>query len=152
VRPFLFRAEHALELRRRQEEEAQRALAEAERRAQEAEAEVRAAREALARTMREGAEEERRAGDLARRVWYRNWIAGQRLRIERSERTLDERRGDVRAAAERALLAHRKRRALEKFRERALAAWTRAALHEEQKGMDELATARYARSRTGGTP
>jgi flagellar protein FliJ len=150
VRPFVFRAEQALELRRRQEQEAQRELAAAERRAREAEGELCAVRERLARTLQEGAEEERQAGDLTRRVWYRNWIAGQRLLVERSECVLDQRRQAVRAAAERALLTHRKRKALETFRQRSLEAWTRAALHEEQKGIDDLATSRYARSRRGG--
>jgi flagellar protein FliJ len=151
VRPFVFRAERALEWRRRQEEEAQRHLAEAERLAREAGRELGEARDALARTLREGADEEHRTGDLTRRLWYRNWIAGQRLLILRRERTLDERRQEVRLAAERALVAHRKRKALETFRTRALEAWTRAALREEQKGIDELATSRYARSRTGGS-
>jgi flagellar FliJ protein len=150
MKRFAFRAAAALDLRRRQEEEAQRELAAAEARRQAAEQRLDALRHELTATFDRGLTEESRAGDLTVRLWYRNWIAGQRLQIERCRSVLDERERDATQAAERAMIAYRRRRALERFHDRALAAWQHAERHEEQKAIDELASTRHARRRAGG--
>ena len=150
MRPFVFRAAAALALRRRQDEEAQRLLAAAESRRQTAARRLEAARHELEATCTRGLEEERRAGDLALRVWYRNWIAGQRAVVERCRLALADREREAQEAAERAVIAHRKREALERYHDRARSAWQDAARRQEQKVIDELATLRYTRRRAGG--
>jgi flagellar export protein FliJ len=147
---FVFRAAAALALRRRQDEEAQRLLAAAEARRQAAARRLDAAREAMAATCSRGREEERRAGDLSVRVWYRNWIVGQRAAIDRCRAALADRERELQDATERAIVAHRRREALERFHDRARSAWQDAARRQEQKVIDELATMRHTRGRAGG--
>ena len=150
MKPFVFRAELALTLRKRQEELACRELAAAEACARAAEDLLERARDAMTQAMREAGECDGRGGDPTPRVWYRNWITGQRQLVERCARALEARRDEVAAAAERAVLARRKRKALERLRQKALIAWSDAARREEQKVIDELATVRFARIERGG--
>jgi len=150
VKPFAFRAEVALTLRKRQEEQACRELAAAAARARTAAELLERAREAMAGAMREAGECDGRGGDPTLRVWYRNWITGQRQLVERSAQVVEARRGEVAAATERAVLARRKRKALERLRQKALMAWNVTARREEQKAIDELATVRFARAERGG--
>lgn len=147
MRAFRFRAEAALELRRWQDDEAQRVLARAEDAARQAEATRDAARARLAATIDEASAREHEAGALTWQVWYRNWIEGLRRDLARRAQQVEERRTEVRRCAARAVEARRKRKSLERFRERALEAWQDAAAHEEQQAMDELATLRFTRSR-----
>jgi flagellar export protein FliJ len=150
MKRFVFRAAAALELRRRQYDEAQRDLAGAEAGRMTALQQLEDAREKLSGMLEHGQREEERVGDLTMRLWYRNWIAGQRSQVERCRVVLTRREREVKDATERALVAHRKRKALERFHDRALATWQDAARREEQKVIDELASTRYARRRAGG--
>jgi flagellar FliJ protein len=148
MRRFVFRAQAALDLRQRQDEEARRELAAAEARAREARDLLESARVALEDALRRAGADEA-SGDAATRVWYRNWIVGQQQRIGRCRAIVEERAAAVRAATLRAQLARRKLRSLERFRDRALRRHTDAESRAEQKVVDELSTIRYALGRSG---
>jgi flagellar export protein FliJ len=147
MKAFVFRAEAALDLRKRQDDEAQRALAAAEDAARLAERARDAARGRLEATIAEAGAREREAGALTWQLWYRNWIDALRRDLARREQVLQEQRTEVRRCAARAIEARRKRKSLERYRERSLVAWQDAAAHEEQQAMDELATLRFTGSR-----
>jgi flagellar export protein FliJ len=149
---FVFRAQAALDLRRRQEEQALRELAQANVRAAEARDALDREVAVLDAAMRRGREEEARGAGLAVRVWYRNWIDAEQQRIERCRCVLRGREAEVRAATERAQLARRKTRSLERFRVRAHQRHARGELRVEQRSLDDLGTVRYAlaRARAGG--
>jgi flagellar export protein FliJ len=147
VRGFRFRAQAALDLRRREDEEAQRVLARAD-------AGLRAAMARLA-DVAHRAEEARtqwalsvqQGGTMATQQWYRSWIV--RLDRERAacESAVAARQQErARAAAARAATNQRVE-SLERFKEKAAAAWERTLAAEEQKLLDGLATIRYVTAR-----
>lgn len=152
MKPFVFRAQAALDLRRKEEDAALRVVADAERREREADAVVAAARDALEHGLVQGRDEDARPGELTLKLWYRNWIIGQHRVVDRAVREQKARRQEREAAAALALVAQRKRKALERLRERAEAAWQRADAREAQIAIDELAGVRFVRSRMGGPP
>jgi flagellar export protein FliJ len=151
---FSFRAQAALDLRARQDEDARRALAAAE-------AQERLARETLARvvadlerSMARTREEDAKPGHVTTKLWYRNWIAGQQQQVRRCRQIVEMRQADVRAATERAQAARRKLKSLERFRDRLRRRYTAAERREEQKLFDALGTIRFALERPnpgGGT-
>ena len=145
MRAFRFRAEAALQLRRREHDaalaglaHAQTAMGLAERRVEEADAAVRDAEDRLDRAVR--------APEPGVPIeWYRSWRA--RCCADR-ERRADEQRAcasQLRDATAAVRETHRRVRALERLREGALAAWAQAARAEEQKTMDALAAVRFVR-------
>lgn len=146
---FRFRAQPALDLRRREHEAAQRALARADAERQHANARVEAA-ERAAGEAREGADDAARtAPGAATGEWYRFWIV--RLDRERAVAKVNlERRDELLTAARAACLQARQRyEALERLREKAYAAYLAAANAAEKKIIDDLATQRYALRRDG---
>jgi flagellar export protein FliJ len=147
---FVFGAQAALELRRREDDEARRDLAAAESRRAQAARDLADAESSLAEVVERSVREDARAGAVAVRIWYRNWIAHERRRVARARSELVARDADVEEAATAARAARVRREALEHLRARAEAAWTRAATRREQQVIDELAIARFWRSRTGG--
>jgi flagellar biosynthesis chaperone FliJ len=147
VRPFRFRAQAAVDLRRREFDEARRVLARASidlRAAEdvraEAEARLLAARDVAAR---EQGGEMRGSIDTARWQWHRSWIL--RLEHERAVCAADvaARERDVSRAAAAAQTARQRLEVLERFREKARRAWEHVAAAEEQKQIDALATLRH---------
>ena len=144
MRAFHFRAQPALDLRRREHEAAQRVLARADAERQQAQARVHEAERTIA--------EARAAADAAARHtaigpdrdWYRFWI----IRLDRERQALQRALHVCDAALEAArtacMEARRRCEALERFREKALDAHRAAADAEERKAIDELATQRYA--------
>ena len=152
VKPFVFRAQVALEVRRRRDEDAQRELAAAEMRRLAATEQLGDATATLRLGLEEAALAERREGSVATRMWHRNWIVGQRMEVERCAAQVKQRERDVEHAAQRARDAHRERESLERLHDRAFSAWQDAAQHAEQKAIDELAGMRFWRARAGGQP
>lgn len=151
MKPFTFRAEAALELRRRQDEEARRRLAAAETRLAEARTELAQAVARFEEALRRAREEDQRPGDVAGRVWYRNWMVGHRQRVDRCRAIVTACETDVASARAAAALARRRLRSLERLKERAWQAYRTAERREEQKELDALASQRYAVARaTGG--
>jgi flagellar export protein FliJ len=140
---FRFRAQVALDLRRKEDDEARRLLGEAARATRAAEQALDAADRALGETMAQAAQDAASCVDTTRALWYRNWIVLQRQAIERAQAIVAERRSAERAAAERALVTRRKLRSLEHLRERNWQAFLLAERRIEQKEMDVLAGLRY---------
>jgi flagellar export protein FliJ len=84
------------------------------------------------------------------RLWYRNWITAQRLELARREQAVADRDTDLRQAVKRAQEAYRRRRMLERLRERAHTAFLAGERREEQKVLDELGALRFSLNRRGG--
>lgn len=147
MRPFRFRADAALQLRRREHDRALVTLARAE-------SAVLTARQAVDRAgaaWQEAGDQQRAAmvspGGSPPVEWYRSWrlrLAGERQRCEdaRTARETDA------AAAQAAVNKARQRvRSLERLHDLARAAWQREADREERKAMDALAAMRFIRLR-----
>jgi flagellar export protein FliJ len=140
---FRFRAQAAIERRRREYDDARRVLARAAldlRAAEEVRdrsaARLDDAREQCTRAMAG-------AVDTAQWQWHQSWIL--RLEHERAVCAADvaARAREVARASAAALEAQRRLEALERFRDKARRAWDRAAAAEEQKQIDVLATLRH---------
>jgi hypothetical protein len=145
MRPFRFGAEAALQLRRRQHEQALVRQASAERAVIAADRAVAAAADAVrgadARLMHAPGS----SVDLSQRQWEVSWRARcvrerDRLSGQRQERLIE-----LQDARDRAGQAHRQVRSLERLRERAFLDWTQLAELEERKTMDALAVSQYVR-------
>jgi flagellar export protein FliJ len=144
---FRFRAQAALDLRRREYDLAQRELAETQRdlhlartRWQQASADVDTAQQAAVTAQSS-------QGTVTPLDWYRFWIV--RLVHERQAHALsvtarEQRVSDAAAACQR---AHQRCEALERFREKARRAHDAAESATERKLIDELASRRYAAAR-----
>jgi flagellar export protein FliJ len=135
---FRFRAQAALDLRRTQDEEAQRALAAAKNATAAARAVVERAEHALVEARERAREEEAHAADTTAAIWYRNWMKGLQRAIGLARAALEERLVAERAASARAVEARRRLRSLERLRDRMLRAAQRAELRAEQKAFDLL--------------
>jgi flagellar export protein FliJ len=144
VRPFKFRAEAALELRRRRDEEAQRALALARAAVRMAEDARRDVQRTVERARAEGARCWHASPTIDQLVWQRNWMAGLERDVARAEQALDARRTEERRAAENAQQARMDVRVLERLKERNWRTWQQAARRADQKAIDELASLRFA--------
>jgi flagellar biosynthesis chaperone FliJ len=144
---FRFRAQVALELRHKQDEEAQRALGVARRATSAAQdAQDRAERD-LAEAHQRASEEEARASDTTRAIWHRNWLKRQQAVIAAARSTVDARRVDERNVAERAMETRRRLRSLERLRDRIWKAFQAAERRAEQKEFDALGGLRYVARR-----
>lgn len=144
MRPFRFRAQAALDIRRKQEEDARRALHSAhaaERLAAETED---AARTALARADEAVRGSFRTITAASELIWQGNWMTGLQRDLGRARQTLAERRSDRQRAAENAQHARMQVLVLERLKERQLRAWQLEARRAEQKALDELAGLRFA--------
>ena len=151
--PFRLRAQPALDLRIKQDDLAQKAAADAETRRNRArdarDAAVRAVADSIARANDDVG---RNPADASMRTWYRNWIVAKRQGLARCERDLEVRERELRDAQQAAIETRKKRRALEKFRERRLDTYEQGEHREEARALDELGTLRFAlRSRGGHT-
>jgi flagellar export protein FliJ len=144
---FRFRARVALDLRRKQDDEAQAALGDARRAVRQAEEAVAREERLLHDTLARARDEEAQACDMTRAIWYRQWMRRQRLVIEAAGRLLEERRAAERACAERATAARRRLRALERLRDRLLQNHLEGERRVEQREMDVLGGLRFVARR-----
>ena len=146
---FRFRAQVALDLRRRELAHAQADLARAERDREAACEGVARAAAAVAEAQSAAAAHGTAAQTAQAVQWYRFWI----LRLDHERRAaasrLDAREADVAAAAAGCLRAKQRCESLERLREKALRAHRAAEADAERKVIDELATRRFT-SNTGG--
>jgi flagellar export protein FliJ len=144
VAHFKFRAQPALDLRRREYEVAQRVLAQADAERQRTQAHVEAADRASAQARREADDAVRTPVAGRDREWYRFWIL--RLDRERETAAVTLARADeaVNAARVACLKARQRCEALERFRDKAHTAYLAGLAAEERKIIDDLATQRYA--------
>jgi flagellar export protein FliJ len=143
MQAFRFRAQVALDQRRREEDAAEAALARAE-------AHFSAARDALAQAVaRHGAgataqDSAVRGGTTGHMVvWHRNWITGLAAAVEVRRRELNRHEAVVAEARTAWYVTRRKRLMLERLRERALARHRVAEQRWEAKQIDELARMRF---------
>jgi flagellar export protein FliJ len=143
VRPFVFRAQAAIDLRRREYDDARRVLARATldlRAAQDVWSE---SRTRLTDAHAEWAREMTQAIDPARAQWYRFWIVRLEHESTVCASAVSARQRDVSLASAACLKTQQRLEALERFRDKAQDAWERAAAAEEQKQIDALATLRH---------
>jgi flagellar export protein FliJ len=141
---FIFRAQVALDLRRKQEDVARLALAEAQSRLRDAERAHADAETRVADALTSARDTEAEASDPTLAIWYRNWIHRLRREVARCVQILDGRQADAKAAEAKALEARRAVRVIEKLRERAWDAHTTRERREEQKALDLLGVMQYA--------
>lgn len=151
MRPFAFRAEAALQLRRREHDHALRAQAAAMTARAATQREVDLAEAALRDADRQWQRDLDAPAPERPLGWYRSW----RLRLDDTRRQSLLRRQEWDAQVERAaqvVAAARIRvESLERLRESAWSAWLKRAEHEDQKTINELATLRFnARRRVLG--
>ena len=141
--PFCFRAQPALDLRRREHDAAQRALARADAERQEVQRRLTGAERTLDAARREADGAERTRDARHELEWYRFWI----VRLERERAALRSALGACEAAltaARQACLAARQRHeALERLREKAYIAHVSAEATVERRLIDELAVQRF---------
>jgi flagellar export protein FliJ len=142
MRPFVFRAQVALDLRRRRDDEAKRDLAAANSAVADAQSALEQTVAARARALDDAKAAEANATDTVTLEWYRNWITSQQRDVARRQETLDDRRTAATAARERATRTHMDVRVLEKLKERASKTYDLAVRREEQKAIDWLAVLR----------
>jgi flagellar export protein FliJ len=144
AKSFRFRAQAALDLRLREEEQAQRDLA----RAQGDRAAARQRFQVAADAARDARSQVDAAAREPRTVnelqWYRFWIV--RLDHERNGHAaaVAARDAAVHRATEKLTEARQRRESLERFKTRARAAYDAAEADAERKLIDELATRRFA--------
>jgi flagellar protein FliJ len=142
---FRFRLEPVLQMRQRAEDQAQQALARAERQLQEAERSLRLADDRLRDAYVSANEAERQGAEVVHLTWHRNWIVVKTRDVEASRLDVRDRLETRDLRLQQAQEAHKQRRVLERFKERARLAFDTAAAQTEMQAIDELATIRAAR-------
>lgn len=147
MRPFRFRAASALDLRKRHEEAAQLMLTRAQNAAALADRKLVTARAALdhASTQLAVAQREGAPGWLI--GWHRSWILRQSRDVDVCHQHVATAQSIVAKATEVLREAHKKRRVLERLRDRLAARHARALQAEELAHMNELATMRFLTAR-----
>jgi flagellar biosynthesis chaperone FliJ len=143
MQPFRFRAAGALDLWRKQEDEARSVLARAEAAERAAAARVDGAEEAV---QIEGARLDvlQREGATAWLMsWHRSWIAKQRLDVQTCRRDREAATQVTTQAAVVLRLAYRRRRTLERLRDRTLRKYDLEVKRQDTIAMNELAGLRY---------
>ena len=145
MRPFVFRAQAALDLRRKREEDAQRELAAANAAVLRAEAAFYASVTACDESKTRAAEELLQDGDVTTQMWYRNWILRQQREIAVRRDDVANRRTDADGARAKATKTHIDVRVLENLRDKKWRAYTEEERRAEQKEIDWLAVLRSSR-------
>jgi flagellar export protein FliJ len=141
---FKFRAEPALAIRRKRDDEAQRALGDARRLQEAAERALADALSAFTAAQVRAAGEERQAVNAHLLVWHRNWMAGHRRAIATCRKNLAGAIEGVRVAADAAVAARRDLRALERLREKLFNRFQYAERRADQRQLDLHANLRFA--------
>src|SRR5581483_44574 len=143
MRPFRFRAAAALEIRRKQEDQARIALQRAESALQTAHSGLRAAMDAES-DAKDALCAAQSAGTPAYLIgWHRSWIVNRQSEVE--VQRLNVAKAGALVARETAILrdAHRKRRTLERLRDRSWRKYQVEAARQDVRDMNDLAGLRY---------
>jgi flagellar export protein FliJ len=143
VRPFRFRAQPALDLRRQQEDEARQRLGEAERASREAQSRADEARAGKARASDALIVSQTEGSPAWLLGWHRSWMTRQQLEVDARSRDAAVSAATVECAAASVRDAHQRRRTLERLRDRMRHRHTAEAAHHERRNMDLLAGLRY---------
>jgi flagellar protein FliJ len=150
MRQFRFRAQSALDLRRKVEEAAERALAVAQAAVRAAEEGTASADRALKSATERANESTASATGAHELIWYRNWILSKRAALADRRRAEQQRRAEAHHAAEALIKARRERKALELLRDKAWRAHVQTERRNEQKDLDLLGAISHGIRRTGG--
>jgi flagellar export protein FliJ len=140
---FRFRAQAALDLRRKQEDAAAAAFADAEAAVQRVVAQQAATRDDRARALAAQLLTQREGTHAAALEWHWNWINGLGAAIERLGRDLEARRLEAGAAQRVWQEARRRRLVIERMRDRLLRRYQAEMLRKESRTVDELARLRF---------
>jgi flagellar export protein FliJ len=144
MRPFHFRAQAALDLRRKQEDELRRALAAAQIAHEAAQARAVAA-DLNARRAADDFVAEQRHGTAAWRLgWHQSWIAKLRLEADACQRASAISAATVERATASVIAAFQKRRTLERLRDRARRRYDTAAARQHNQDMNAFAGLRFS--------
>lgn len=149
MRRFVFRAQAALDFRRRLEDDAKRDLAAANAAVDEAQASLDESIGRREQGLQEAGRHHAQATDVASLEWYRNWIGEQRREVARREERLATRRSAAAEARDKLTKARVDVRVLEKLHDRARRAYDADVGREEQKQIDWLGVLRSF-TRPGG--
>lgn len=147
MRGFRFRAQAALDLRRREDEAATRVLAQAERHLLQAKAALAEADGRLADARRQPMAGPGGAGVLQDARWHRSWIVRLESEQRTSARQAGEREGVVAVALTARHRTHQRLKSLERFREKSLDRHKEVEEAAERKLLDALGTMRYTAAR-----
>lgn len=142
---FRFRLEPVLQMRQRAEDQAQQALARAERQLLEAERGLALADDRLRDAYVSAGEAERGGADVVRLTWHRNWIVVKTRDVEAGRLDVRDRLETRDLRLQQAQEARRQRLVLERFKDRARLAFDTEAAYREMQTIDELATIKAAR-------
>ena len=145
MRPFKFRAQVALELRRREHDEALRKRAAAETALTAADAAIASAEGVIVAADEQCAAAMTGVVEYSLIQWHRAWrvrCVEERTRLQGRRAQHDQ---ELRRAADHVYHTHRRVRSLERLREVALTQWLRAEQQDERKTMDALAASRFVR-------
>lgn len=143
MRPFRFRAASALDLRKKQEDQARLALGRAQNAAALAEAQLETAQTHAASASARLVALQEEGAQAWLISWHRSWIAQQARVVETRRRELAHATAVVTTAGETVREAHKQRRVLERLRDRLAARHARALERYELNQMNELAGLRY---------
>lgn len=143
MRPFRFRAESALELRRKLEDDARTILARAQNAAAMAEARLATARAATADAGAHLIAVQTQGAPIWLIDWHRSWILKKSREADACQHQAAAAHTVVARATQTLHEAHKKRRVLERLKERLAARHAREADRQELAQMNELATMRY---------
>jgi flagellar export protein FliJ len=150
---FKFRAEAALNHRRKLEDEAKVLLADVQRRARQAEQDLLDSQAREADALKRAREADEQATDPTLAIWYRNWIKRVRREVARNAQVLDGRKAEVKTQEQRVMEAHRAVRALEKLKAKGLVQHATEERRDEQREIDLLGVMQYAiRQHRGDRP
>jgi flagellar export protein FliJ len=143
MKPFVFRAQAAVDLRQREYDEARRVLARASLDLRAAHDVWSESRDRQTEARAQWTREMTQTIDPARAQWYRFWI----VRLEHEQgvcaRAVSAGEREVALATHACQATRQRLEALERFRDKARQAWERAAAADEQKQIDALATLRH---------
>ncbi len=142
---FRFRLEPVLQMRQRAEEQAQQALARAERQLQEAERRLAVVSDRLRDAYALANDAERQGADVVCLTWHRNWIVVKTRDVEAGRLDVRDRLETRDLRVRQAQEAHKQRRVLERFKDRARLGFDTEIAHREMQVIDELATIKAAR-------
>ena len=143
MRPFRFRAESALELRRKHEDDARLLLTRAQNAAATADDRLAAARRRVAAASAALSSVQTHGAPIWLIDWHRSWILKHSREAAACQMEATVAHGVVAKATDALRIAHRKRRVLERLRDRLKARYVREANRQELAQMNELATMRY---------
>lgn len=142
---FRFRLEPVLQMRCRAEEQAQQALARAERQLQEAERGLAFAEVRLRDAYASAGDAERGGAGVVHLTWHRNWIVVKTRDVEAGRLDVRDRLEARDLRLQQAHEARKARRVLERFRDRARTAFDAETARLDMQAIDELATIKAAR-------